>query len=156
LWTAQGLRRQAADTLEGGGPFEEAVRGTIETDPALSHALLPMLEARQMLLETFLELDRRVRKAANQDAITIRFMGVPSVGYVTALSFKAAVDDPARFKSSRTVGAYFGLTLRRFQSGEKDNPSTGRRQRQPFAVFSISGSLSITSLIDSWLHSNYL
>tara|TARA_R110002012_G_scaffold308586_1_gene514912 strand:- start:136 stop:327 length:192 start_codon:yes stop_codon:yes gene_type:complete len=35
-----------------GGPFEEAVRGTIENDPALSHALLPMLEARQMLLET--------------------------------------------------------------------------------------------------------
>ncbi|CAN7692028.1 transposase [Rhizobium sp. LjRoot258] len=49
-------------------------------------------------------------------------MSVPGVGYVTALSFKAAVDDPARFKSSRTVGAHFGLTPRRFQSGEKDNP----------------------------------
>ncbi|WP_206607252.1 transposase [Rhizobium tubonense] len=36
--------------------------------------------------------------------------------------FKAAADDPARFKSSRTVGAHFGLTPRRFQSGEKDNP----------------------------------
>jgi transposase len=95
-----------------GGAFEEAVRGTIESDPSLSHALLPMLNARQMLLETFLELDRRVRKAANQDAITTRFMSVPGVGYVTALSFKAAVDDPARFKSSP----------RRFQSGEKDNP----------------------------------
>ena len=105
-----------------GGAFEEAVRDTIENDPPLSHALLPMLEARQMLLETFLELDRRVRKAANQDTITTRFMSVPGVGYVTALSFKAAVDDPARFKSSRTVGAHFGLTPRRFQSGEKDNP----------------------------------
>ena len=105
-----------------GGAFEEAVRGTIENDPALSHALLPMLEARQMLLETFLELDRRVRRSANQDAITTRFMSVPGVGYVTALSFKAAVDDPTRFKSSRTVGAHFGLTPRRFQSGEKDNP----------------------------------
>jgi hypothetical protein len=51
-----------------------------------------------MLLGTFLELDRRVRKAANQDAITIRFMSGPGVEYVTALSFKAAVDDPARFE----------------------------------------------------------
>ncbi len=75
-----------------------------------------------MLLGTFLELDRRVRKAANQDAITIRFMSGPGVEYVTALSFKAAVDDPARFKSSRTVGAHFGLIPRSLQSGEKDNP----------------------------------
>lgn len=43
------------------------------------------------------------------------------MGEITALSFKAAVDDPARFKSSRTVGSHFGLTPRRFQSGEKDN-----------------------------------
>ena len=41
---------------------------------------------------------------------------------VTALTFKAAVDDPNRFKSSRTVAAHFGLTPRRFQSGEVDNP----------------------------------
>jgi transposase len=41
---------------------------------------------------------------------------------VTALSFKAGVDDPSRFKSSRTVAAHFGLTPRRFQSGESDNP----------------------------------
>jgi transposase len=84
--------------------------------------MLSWLQARQMLFETFLELDRRVRKVARDDAICRRFMGVPGVGEITALSFKAAVDDPARFKSSRTVGAHFGLTPRRFQSGEKDNP----------------------------------
>lgn len=104
------------------GAFDLAVRETIEGDPALSHALLPMLQARQALFDTFLELDRRVRRAAHQDAVCRRFMGVPGVGEITALSFKAAVDDPARFKSSRTVGAHFGLTPRRFQSGEKDNP----------------------------------
>lgn len=104
------------------GAFDVAVRDTIESDPALSHALLPMLHARQMLFETFIELDRRVRKAAHEDEVCTRFMRVPGVGEITALSFKAAVDDPARFKSSRTVGAHFGLTPRRFQSGEKDNP----------------------------------
>lgn len=68
-----------------------------------------------------MELDRCVRKAAHEEVCT-RFMGIPGVGEITALSFKAAVDDPVRFKSSRTVGAHFGLTPRRFQSGEKDNP----------------------------------
>lgn len=51
------------------GAFEMAVRETIEGDPALSHALLPMLQARQALFDTFLELDRRVRRAAKDDAI---------------------------------------------------------------------------------------
>ncbi|WP_158918714.1 IS110 family transposase [Caulobacter sp. S45] len=104
------------------GAFNEAVRDTIESDPALSHALLPMLQARGVLFDTFLELDRRVKRKAREDAVCRRFMGVPGVGEITALSFKAAVDDPARFKTSRTVGAHFGLTPRRFQSGEKDNP----------------------------------
>jgi transposase len=104
------------------GAFDAAVRETIEADPALSDALLPMLRARQMLFETFVELDRRVKRIAREDSVCQRFMGVPGVGEITALSFKAAVDDPARFKSSRTVGAHFGLTPRRFQSGEKDNP----------------------------------
>lgn len=104
------------------GAFDVAVRDTIESDPGLSRALMPMLHARQMLFATFMELDRRVRKAAHEDEVCTRFMGIPGVGEITALSFKAAVDDPARFKSSRTVGAHFGLTPRRFQSGEKDNP----------------------------------
>jgi transposase len=49
-------------------------------------------------------------------------MTVPEVGPITALTFKAAVDDPSRFRRSRTVGAHFGLTPRRYQSGEHDNP----------------------------------
>ena len=102
--------------------FDHAVRETIESDPALSLALLPMLEARGVLFDTFLELDRRVKRKARADALCTRFMGIPGVGEITALSFKAAVDDPTRFKSSRTVGAHFGLSPRRFQSGEKDNP----------------------------------
>jgi len=47
----------------------------------------------------------------------MRMMTVPGVGPIAALTFKAAVDDPARFKRSRTVAAHFGLTPRRYQSG---------------------------------------
>ena len=46
----------------------------------------------------------------------------PGAGPVTALTFKAGIDDPARFKSSRNVAAHFGLTPKRYQSGEVDNP----------------------------------
>ena len=105
----------------GHGAFDERVRGTIEQDPALCHALLPLLEARLVLYRTFLEMARRARKMAQDDAVCRRLMTVPRVGIITALTFKAAVDDPARFKRSRTVAAHFGLTPRRFQSGEMDN-----------------------------------
>jgi transposase len=106
----------------GHGPFDAKVRPPIESDPALAHALLPMLDARLNLYRTYLELDRRVKLAARDDAICRRLMTAPGVGAITAMSFKAAVDDPARFRRSRTVGAHFGLTPRRYQSGEQDNP----------------------------------
>src|SRR5438045_9713483 len=47
-------------------------------------------------------------------------MTVPGVGPITALCFKATIDDPTRFKRSRSVGAYVGLTSRRHSSGEVD------------------------------------
>ena len=100
--------------------FEEAVRESIEADAALAHALIPLLEARGILYQTFLVLDRRVKTMARTDALCQLLMTAPGVGPITALTYKAAVDDPRRFKHSRTVAAHFGLTPRRFQSGEVD------------------------------------
>ena len=68
----------------------------------------------------FRELDNRTRKMAHTDEICRRLMTAPGVGFITALTFRAAVDDPSRFRRSRTVAAHFGLTPRRFQSGELD------------------------------------
>lgn len=104
------------------GSFDGIVRPMIEIDDILAHAMLPLLDARLILYQHFLELDRRVKRAASHDEVCMRMMTVPGVGPITALTFKAAVDDPARFKRSRTVGAHFGLTPRRYQSGEHDNP----------------------------------
>ena len=92
----------------GHGAFDDAVRGIIEADESLSHALLPMLEARLMLYQTFRVLDNRTRKLANDDPICQRLMSAPGVGFVTALTFKAGVDDPNRFKRSRTVAPTSG------------------------------------------------
>lgn len=104
----------------GHGSFDPKVRPLIEADQALSQSLLPMLDARLVLYRTFLTLENRVRNLAKQDRICQRLMTSPSVGFVTALTFKAGVDDPTRFKRSRTVPAHFGLTPRRLQSGEID------------------------------------
>lgn len=104
----------------GHGSFDTAVRAIIEADETLSHALLPMLDARLVLYQTFRVLDNRTRHLAQDDPICHRLMTAPGVGFVTALTFKAGVDDPARFKRSRTVAAHFGLTPRRLQSGEID------------------------------------
>jgi transposase len=104
----------------GHGSFDAAVRAIIEADETLSHALLPMLDARLVLYQTFRVLDNRTRHLANDDPVCQLFMTAPGVGYITALTYKAGVDDPARFKRSRTVAAHFGLTPRRLQSGEMD------------------------------------
>ena len=104
------------------GSFDDVVRPMIEMDDVLAHAMIPLLDARLVLYQHFLELDRRVKRAATHDDICMRMMTVPGVGPIAALTFKAVVDDPMRFKSSRTVAAHFGLTPRRYQSGEQDNP----------------------------------
>ena len=104
------------------GSFDGVVRPMIEMDDVLAHALVPLLDARDVLYQHYLELDRWVKRAASHDEVCMRLMTVPGVGPITALTFKSAVDDPTRFKRSRTVGAHFGLTPRRYQSGEHDNP----------------------------------
>ncbi|MGL5012573.1 MAG: IS110 family transposase, partial [Paracoccaceae bacterium] len=104
------------------GSFDSLVRPMVKMDEILAHALIPLLDARLALYQHFLELDRRVKRAASHDAVCLRMMTVPGVGPIAALTFQAAVDDPARFKRSRTVAAHFGLTPRRYQSGEHDNP----------------------------------
>ena len=112
--------------------FDDTVRTIIEADEGLAFALTPMLEARGALYAHYREMDKRVKRVAAQDPVCNLLMTTPGVGAMTALHFKAAVDDPARFNSSRTVAAHFGLTPRRFQSGEMDNPRphiTRRRYR---------------------------
>ena len=92
----------------------------IEDRPELVAAVRPLLEARNAVEQQVRELDRKVTKLARRDAQVRRFMTVPGVGPVTALAFKATIDDPARFARSRSVGAYVGLTSRRHASGEVD------------------------------------
>jgi transposase len=92
----------------------------IEGRPELIAAIRPLLEARNAAGQQVSELDRKVMKLARHDAQVRKFMTAPGAGPITALCFKATIDDPARFARSRSVGAYVGLTSRRHASGEAD------------------------------------
>lgn len=84
----------------------------------------PLLLAHSALITQIIKSDDQIRAMARSDETVRRLMTVPGVGPVTALAFASAVDDPNRFKKASDVGAYLGLTPRRYQSGEVDR--TGR------------------------------
>jgi transposase len=101
----------------GRGAFAQAVRESVAGDALVSELIDAMLNARAALWKEYLRLHQLVVKLVASHDLCRRFMQIPGVGPVAALSFMTAVDDPARFKRSRDVAAYFGLTSRRWQSG---------------------------------------
>lgn len=100
--------------------FEARVRELVETDPVLLAILEPLLRTHESLRESLADLHRLVLRAVRSDPVCRRLMTMPGVGPVTALTYRATIDDPKRFRRSRSVGAYLGLTPRRYQSGEVD------------------------------------
>src|SRR3712207_1701061 len=80
----------------------------------------PMLRAREALRAELAVLHRQLLALVRDDATCRLLMTTPGVGAVVAATFTSAVDDPGRFAKSRSVGAHFGLTPRRYQSGETD------------------------------------
>jgi transposase len=103
-----------------GRDFEPRVRELASGEPALLLVVEPLLAVRDVLRRQFGVLDDLLVRLARDDAVCRRLMTVPGVGPLTALTFRATVDTPARFVRSRTVGAHFGLTPRKHQSGETD------------------------------------
>ncbi len=104
--------------------FEARVRDLVSGHATLEIAADAMLTARAAIEAEFRRIDKRIRALAFEDPRSRLLMTAPGVGVLISLTIVAAIDDPARFSSSRTVGAHFGLTQRRYQSGETD--VTGR------------------------------
>lgn len=104
----------------GRAGFEARVREQIAGESRLRAIVEPLLVARAALRTQLGVLHRQVLQAVRRDAICRRLMSAPGVGAVVALTFKSAVDDPGRFATSKAVGAHFGLTPSRYQSGAVD------------------------------------
>jgi transposase len=104
----------------GAVKFEARIRELVADDRDLTAIVEPLLIARRVLREQLAVLHRRLLDVVRQDQVCRRLMTTPGVGPVVALTFRATVDVPSRFSSSKAVGAAFGLTPRRQQSGEID------------------------------------
>lgn len=100
--------------------FEKRVLELLADQERLLAMVRPMLVAREALHRQYAVLHRMVLDAVRSSVICRQLMTVPGVGPVIALAYVTAVDDPGRFARSRNVGAHFGLTPRRYASGEID------------------------------------
>jgi transposase len=100
--------------------FDARIRELVAGHPTLEVVGEELLGVHAALLRAFNGFEKRVRAMARQDAKARLLMSTPGVGAIVALIFASAIDDPARFRSSKSVGAHFGMTPKKYQSGETD------------------------------------
>jgi transposase len=103
----------------GGQAFADRVRALVADGP-LQMVAEALLTAWQAISHQLAILTRRLIDMARQDQAVKRLMTTPGVGTIVALTYVSVIDQPERFAKSSSVGAYLGLTPRRFQSGEED------------------------------------
>jgi len=118
----RGFGLKVGKTTDGkfAGRIEELVAG----HPHLQVVAKALLAVRAVLRTEFAAFEKQARKTARSDARTRLLMSTPAVGPIVSLTYASAIDDPARFRSSKQAGAHFGLTPKKHQSGETDY--TGR------------------------------
>ena len=104
----------------GAVKFEARIRELVETFPDLTVLIEPLLVVRRTLREQLGVLHHHLLTIARDDEVCRRLMTIPGVGPVVALTYRATIDVPARFRNSRAVGAIVGLTPCKYQSGESD------------------------------------
>jgi transposase len=102
------------------GRFAMRVEELVEGQSILATVIDAMLAARSALEAEFKRLHRALLSLVRDDPVCRQLMSVPGVGAIVAITFKSGVDDPSRFKHSRDVGRHFGLTPKKYQSGELD------------------------------------
>jgi len=100
--------------------FEARIKELVENLPDLAVLVEPMLVVRRVLREQIGILHRRLLAIVRDDEVCRRLMTVPGVGPVVALTYRATIDVPTRFRNSKAVGAVLGLTCSKYQSGESD------------------------------------
>jgi transposase len=100
--------------------FEARIRELVAGQATLERIADAMLSARSTLKAEYGRLHKAVLAAVRDDAVCRRLMTVPGVGPLVAITYKSAIDDPKRIAKSKAAGALFGLTPKKYQSGEKD------------------------------------
>jgi len=133
--------------------FEARIRELVENLSDLAVLVEPLLVVRRVLHEQIGVLHRRLLAVVRDDEVCRRLMTVPGVGPVVALTYRA-IDVPARFKNSKAVGAVFGLTPSRYQSGESDRTGGISRcgdEMMRMMLYEAAQSMLVRSTKWSWL-----
>lgn len=100
--------------------YEQRVQKVLEGQAVLAGIIEPLLTLRTQALRQAATLTKEMTRHSRDDEACQRLMTIPGAGAVSAVTFVATIDTPDRFKRSRSVGAYIGLTSRRYQSGDVD------------------------------------
>lgn len=102
-------------TKEFASGVEKAIK---DRSPHVKTAISALLNCLEVLDLEISRLDKVVKELGKKDEGVKLLKTIDGVGDITALSFKAEIDDPNRFDNSRDVGCYLGLTPRQYSSGE--------------------------------------
>jgi len=100
--------------------FAARINHLVDGQTSLEVVAAALLSLHAVALREFKSLEKSMRQISRADARVRLLMSTPGVGPLVALTYVAAIDDPARFPSSKSVGAHFGLTPKKYQSGETD------------------------------------
>jgi hypothetical protein len=100
--------------------FPARVRDLTADEPVLASLAESLLSVVEVMTKEVEKLTKRVLDDVKVEPTCRRLMTVPGVGPLTALAFRATIDQPGCFRKSRDVGAHLGLTPRRYQSGQTD------------------------------------
>jgi transposase len=140
--------------MAGRMKFEARIKDLVASFPDLAVLVEPMLVVRRVLREQLGVLHRRLLTVVRDDDVCRRLMTTPGVGPVVALTYRATVDVPARFKKSKAVGAVFGLTPSKYQSGEIDRTGAVSRcgdDMMRVMLYEAAQSMLVHSTKWSWL-----
>jgi transposase len=100
--------------------FASRIGELVVGHPNLEEIGRALLRARAVLLTEFNGFEKRVRTMSRLHAQARLLMSTPAVGPIVSLTYASAIDDPSRFTSSKKAGPLFGLTPKKYQSGETD------------------------------------
>jgi len=134
--------------------FETRIRELVANLPDLAALVEPLLIVRQVVREQLGILHRRVLAIVRDDDVCRRLMTIPGVGPVVALTYRVTVDVPARFRNSKAVGAVFGLTPAKYQSGENERTGAISRcgdEMMRMMLYEAAQSMLVRSTKWSWL-----
>jgi transposase len=134
--------------------FEARIKELVENLPDLAVLVEPLLIVRRVLRKQIGILHRRLLTIVRDDDVCRRLMTVPGVGPVVALTYRVTVDVPARFRNSKAVGAVFGLTPSKHQSGESSRTGGISRcgdEMMRVMLYEAAQSMLVRSTKWSWL-----